>query len=279
MTGSLSQPLRSPLPAPENGTEEDRLWLTLARGITLPGRNQHGRKSSNRDGQKSRRKGRGRPRPYRRGHADPDQGVGEARSKALLKTCTVRPKTRRPVLPISYARPSRSGLYGGRDRPRLAVGQDASADLAPTHGNKLRWNALRATGRSFARASASWQATGSGTNSLGCSFWSKSRCPDEQFRVPAFPNLDAAQKRCQLFHRRRGVDPRRCDSVLYRDFLAPVLLIVIAIAGLVYGQEAAQGATSELGDLMGRQTAELLQTAVASLKASHQAYWPRQSAS
>ena len=40
--------------------------------------------------------------------------------------------------------------------------------------------------------------------------------------------------------------------------LAPVLLIVIAIAGLVYGQEAAQGAiASQLGDLMGRQTAEL----------------------
>ena len=49
--------------------------------------------------------------------------------------------------------------------------------------------------------------------------------------------------------------------------LAPVLLIVIAIAGLVYGQEAAQGAiTSQLGDLMGRQTGELLQTAVASSK-------------
>jgi membrane protein len=48
---------------------------------------------------------------------------------------------------------------------------------------------------------------------------------------------------------------------------APVLLIVIAIAGLVYGQEAAQGAiTSQLGDLMGRQTADLLQTAVASSK-------------
>jgi membrane protein len=44
-------------------------------------------------------------------------------------------------------------------------------------------------------------------------------------------------------------------------------LIVIAIAGLVYGEEAAQGAiTSELGDLMGRQTAELLQTAIASSK-------------
>ena len=49
--------------------------------------------------------------------------------------------------------------------------------------------------------------------------------------------------------------------------LAPVLLIVIAIAGLLYGEEAAQGAiTSELGDLMGRQTAELLQTAIASSK-------------
>ena len=49
---------------------------------------------------------------------------------------------------------------------------------------------------------------------------------------------------------------------------APVLLIVIAIAGLVYGQEAAQGAiTAQLGDLMGWQTAELLQTAVASSKA------------
>jgi membrane protein len=48
---------------------------------------------------------------------------------------------------------------------------------------------------------------------------------------------------------------------------APVLLIVIAIAGLVYGREAAQGAiTTQLGDLMGGQTAELLQTAIASSK-------------
>ena len=48
---------------------------------------------------------------------------------------------------------------------------------------------------------------------------------------------------------------------------APVLLIVIAIAGLVYGQEAAQGAiTTQLGDLMGQQTADLLQTAVANSK-------------
>jgi membrane protein len=47
--------------------------------------------------------------------------------------------------------------------------------------------------------------------------------------------------------------------------IAPILLIVIAIAGLVFGQEAAQGAIiGQLGGLMGQQTAEVLQTAVAS---------------
>ena len=47
--------------------------------------------------------------------------------------------------------------------------------------------------------------------------------------------------------------------------LAPVLLIVIAIAGLVFGHDAAQNAISgQLSELMGDQTAELLQTAVAS---------------
>ena len=46
--------------------------------------------------------------------------------------------------------------------------------------------------------------------------------------------------------------------------IAPILLIVIAIAGLVFGREAAQGAlTGQLSGLMGQQTAELLQTAVA----------------
>ena len=45
--------------------------------------------------------------------------------------------------------------------------------------------------------------------------------------------------------------------------IAPVLLIVIA--GLVFGQEAAQNAiTSQFSDLMGRQTAEVLQSAIAS---------------
>ena len=47
--------------------------------------------------------------------------------------------------------------------------------------------------------------------------------------------------------------------------IAPVLLIVIAIAGLVFGRDAAQNAiTAQFSGLMGRQTAEVLQSAVAS---------------
>src|SRR5256885_15855028 len=47
--------------------------------------------------------------------------------------------------------------------------------------------------------------------------------------------------------------------------LAPVLLIVIAIAGLAFGRDAAQNAISaQLGGLMGQQTADVLQSAVAS---------------
>ena len=47
--------------------------------------------------------------------------------------------------------------------------------------------------------------------------------------------------------------------------LAPVLLIVIAIAELIFGQEAAQGAVlDQLTGLMGRQAAEVLQAALAS---------------
>jgi membrane protein len=47
--------------------------------------------------------------------------------------------------------------------------------------------------------------------------------------------------------------------------IAPVLLIVIAIAGLAFGQEAAQNAIiAQLSGLMGPKTAEVLQTAIAS---------------
>jgi membrane protein len=47
--------------------------------------------------------------------------------------------------------------------------------------------------------------------------------------------------------------------------IAPVLLIVIAIAGLVFGEDAAENAiVMQLSDLMGPQTAKVLQSAVAS---------------
>ena len=50
--------------------------------------------------------------------------------------------------------------------------------------------------------------------------------------------------------------------------IAPVLLIVIAIVGLGFGREAAQGAIiDQLSGLMGQQTAEVLQSAVASASA------------
>jgi membrane protein len=45
--------------------------------------------------------------------------------------------------------------------------------------------------------------------------------------------------------------------------LGPVLFIVVAIAGLVFGEDAAKGAISgELGGLMGQQSSDLLQTAI-----------------
>jgi membrane protein len=47
--------------------------------------------------------------------------------------------------------------------------------------------------------------------------------------------------------------------------IAPVLLIVVAIAGMVFGREAAQnGIIAQLSGLIGQQSAEVLQTAVAS---------------
>ena len=45
--------------------------------------------------------------------------------------------------------------------------------------------------------------------------------------------------------------------------IGPVLFIVVAIAGRVFGEDAARGAISaQLGSLMGQQSAELLQTAI-----------------
>jgi membrane protein len=58
--------------------------------------------------------------------------------------------------------------------------------------------------------------------------------------------------------------------------IAPVLLIVIAIAGLAFGRDAAQNAiTEQLSGLMGRQTAEVLQTAWRVPPANHPVSWRR----
>ena len=47
--------------------------------------------------------------------------------------------------------------------------------------------------------------------------------------------------------------------------LAPVLVIVIAIAGLAFGHDAAQGAiVDQLSGMMGQQSAEVLQSAIQS---------------
>src|SRR6516162_9719156 len=47
--------------------------------------------------------------------------------------------------------------------------------------------------------------------------------------------------------------------------IGPVLFIVVAIAGLAFGEDAARGAVSEqLSDLMGKDTAELVEKAVQS---------------
>lgn len=56
--------------------------------------------------------------------------------------------------------------------------------------------------------------------------------------------------------------------------LAPVLLIVVAIAGLVFGQEAAQGALfDQLRGLMGEQAAGVLQTMLANANSHSSGIW------
>ena len=56
--------------------------------------------------------------------------------------------------------------------------------------------------------------------------------------------------------------------------IAPILLIIVAIAGLVFGRDAAQGAvTDQLTGLMGKQTADVLQTAMASAADKSSGIW------
>jgi membrane protein len=56
--------------------------------------------------------------------------------------------------------------------------------------------------------------------------------------------------------------------------LAPVLIIVIAIAGFVFGADAARGALlDEIGSLMGRQGGEAVQTIIASANNQNRNGW------
>ena len=56
--------------------------------------------------------------------------------------------------------------------------------------------------------------------------------------------------------------------------IAPVLLIVIAVAGLAFGHDAAQNAiTAQLTGLMGQQTADVIQSAIASAGNTSSGVW------
>src|SRR3984885_13315526 len=56
--------------------------------------------------------------------------------------------------------------------------------------------------------------------------------------------------------------------------LAPVLIIVIAIAGFVFGADAARGALlDEITSLMGRQGGEAIQTMIASASNQNRSGW------
>ena len=68
----------------------------------------------------------------------------------------------------------------------------------------------------------------------------------------------------------------RAASIAYFTLfsVAPTLLVVIAVAGLAFGQEAARGAiVSQLGGLMGRETAEALQAMIRSASDSMSGAW------
>ena len=61
----------------------------------------------------------------------------------------------------------------------------------------------------------------------------------------------------------RSAGERRSRS--YHTSIRPVLFIVVAIAGLAFGEDAARGAiASQLSELMGRASADLVQTALQS---------------
>ena len=84
--------------------------------------------------------------------------------------------------------------------------------------------------------------------------------------------------------RRRGIYRSRCLSrgaaiaFYVVTSLAPVLLIVVAVAGIVFGQEAVRGGlVQQLSGLLGQQGGDLIQTMLAS--SSDKARAPRRRSS
>jgi hypothetical protein len=70
-----------------------------------------------------------------------------------------------------------------------------------------------------------------------------------------------------LWNTRTSLGAQRLHYTIFS--IAPLLIIIIAIAGLVFGHDAAQGAIAgQLSGLMGKQSAEILQSMIQS--ASHQ---------
>jgi membrane protein len=70
--------------------------------------------------------------------------------------------------------------------------------------------------------------------------------------------------------------PSRGAAIAYYTVfsLAPVMIIVIAIAGFVFGADAARGALlEEISSLMGRQGGEAIQTMIASVSNRNQSGW------
>ena len=70
--------------------------------------------------------------------------------------------------------------------------------------------------------------------------------------------------------------PQPCAAIAYYTVfsLAPVLIIVIAIAGFVFGADAARGALlEEISSLMGRQGGEAIQTMIASASNEDRSGW------
>ena len=82
----------------------------------------------------------------------------------------------------------------------------------------------------------------------------------------------AAQDRFRRMVERPGDEPRGRNLLFTVFSLAPMLLAAIAVAGLAFGREAAQGAVvAELGGLVGDQAAIAIEGMIASASTSARA--------